>query len=129
MRFARWVFLASGVYGLLVTLPLYFMERLVGLYDPPEITHPEFYYGFVGVTLAWQVLFLMIGSDPVRFRPAMLLAAILEKASFTVAVVMLYAQQRVAAQMLALGLVDATWGVLFAVSYVVTPKAPVRQTP
>jgi hypothetical protein len=56
MRFARWVFLAAGVYGVLIMTPHYILEHHVNRHHPPPINHPEFYYGFVGVTLAWQVL-------------------------------------------------------------------------
>jgi len=49
MKFARVVFLVAGIYGLIVLLPQYFLEAKVGLDSPPPITHPEFYYGFIGV--------------------------------------------------------------------------------
>src|SRR5262249_1624463 len=72
MKFARYVFLIAGVYGLLIIAPQYFLEERVGTDYPPAVTHPEYFYGFVGVTLAWQVLYLVIASDPVRYRPVML---------------------------------------------------------
>ena len=49
------LFWFAGIYGLLVLAPQYLMERHIGIDFPPEITHPEYFYGFVGVTLAWQV--------------------------------------------------------------------------
>src|SRR5271168_2040324 len=49
--------------------------------DPPAITHPMFFYGFVGVTLAWQLLFFAIAYQPVRLRPVIPFA-VLEKLSF-----------------------------------------------
>jgi len=52
VRFARRVFTADGFRGVLVVFPLYFLESWVGARQPPPVTHPEFYYGFVGVTLA-----------------------------------------------------------------------------
>ena len=119
MQFARWVFGVAGVYGVLVMLPQYFLEARVGQDYPPPVTHPEFYYGFVGVTLAWQVMFLLIASDPPRYRPAMLVA-VLEKASFAVAAPLLFAAGRVAPIMLLAGGIDAVLGVLFAVAYVRT---------
>ena len=69
MIFARRVFLIAGIYGLLVLLPLYFMEARIGRDQPPAITHPEYFYGFLGVAVSWQVAFLVISRDPVRFRP------------------------------------------------------------
>lgn len=50
MKFAKIVFAAAGIWGIIVTVPLYFLEHYVGRQNPPELTHPEFYYGFVGVT-------------------------------------------------------------------------------
>jgi len=47
----------AGIYGLVVLLPLYFLEHRLGQDQPPAITHPEFYCGFVGVATAWQVAF------------------------------------------------------------------------
>ena len=50
MRFAKWAFTAAGIYGLVSLPPLYFIERLA----TPPITHPEYYYGFIGTALAFQ---------------------------------------------------------------------------
>jgi hypothetical protein len=125
MRFARWVFLLAGASGILMVVPPYFLERQTSEDYPPPITHPEYYYGFFGVTLAWQFMFLVISSDPVRYRRAML-PAMLEKASFAVAIPILYAAGRVAALWLGFAAVDATWLVLFVVAYWRTPKEPPR---
>jgi hypothetical protein len=128
MRFARWVFLLSGVSGILLVVPPYFLERQTGEDYPPPVTHPEDYYGFPGVTLAWQVLFLVIASDPVRYRPAML-PAVLEKAGFAVAIPLLDAAGRVAGGWLGFAALDATWLVLFVAAYLRTPKEPPHGKP
>jgi hypothetical protein len=119
--FARRVYLIAAVYGLVVLLPQYAMERKHGLDDPPAITHPEYYYGFAGVALAWQFAFLLISRDPVRYRPLMLVG-ILEKAGFGLAAIALHLLGRLHVQMLAAGLVDLVLGVLFIVAYRKTPK-------
>jgi hypothetical protein len=67
VRFARVVYLVAGIVGLLEIVPLYFYEAVLNRAQPPPITHPEFYYGFLGVTLAWQVAFLVIARDPCAF--------------------------------------------------------------
>src|SRR5258708_427144 len=120
MRFARWLFLLAGASGVLVVAPLYLEARFFRD-DPPPINRPEFYYGFAGVTLAWQLMYLLIGTDPVRYRPAMLVAS-LAKASFALAVVVLYLQDRVAAWWLAAAAMDGTWVVLFGIAFFLTPK-------
>jgi hypothetical protein len=120
MRLAKWVFLLAGVSGILMVAPMYLEDRFFQEYPPPT-NRPEFYYGFAGVTLAWQFLFLVIASDPVRYRRAML-PAMLEKASFAVAIPILYAAGRVATVWVGFAAMDATWLVLFVVAYLRTPK-------
>lgn len=122
MRFAKWVFLIAGFSGLFMIIPPFFLEAKTGEDYPPPITHPEFYYGFFGVTLAWQILFLIIAWDPVRFRPAML-AGIVEKASFVVAIAVLYALGRVAPVLLGFAAMDGVWGALFIAAFLRTPRA------
>jgi hypothetical protein len=119
MRFARTVFVIAGVYGVAVITPLYFMEARIGREQPPAITHPEYFYGFLGVTLAWQLLFLVLASDPLRYRP-MILPAILEKVSYAGAVVVLFLQHRAPSIVLIVGSLDWVLAALFVRSYIVT---------
>lgn len=122
MRFARLVFLIAGIYGIVALLPQYFLEEKNGLDFPPAITHSEYYYGFIGVALAWQVLFLILSRDPVRYR-RMMIPAILEKASFGIPVVLLFLQHRVSAVLLGAGIIDLILGLLFTAAYIKTGKA------
>lgn len=119
MRFARIVFTIAGVYGLLVLVPMYFVFDLVGRQTPPPVTHPEFYYGFVGVGLVWQIAFLVIASDPARFRP-MMIVSVLEKASYVIAVAALYLQHRTGLRILTSAVGDAILGLLFIVAFFTT---------
>ena len=93
MKFARWVFNIASVYGVISVAPLYFMERTINQQNPPSITHPMFFYGFTGVTLAWQLLFFAIARQPMRLRPVIPFA-VLEKLSFGLAAMVLYRQAR-----------------------------------
>jgi hypothetical protein len=52
MKFAKFVFWAAGIWGVLVIAPLFFILDVIGRNDPPPVTHPGFYYGFVTVGLA-----------------------------------------------------------------------------
>jgi hypothetical protein len=119
MRFAKVVFLVAGIYGLAVMMPLYFMEGRIGSEMPPAITHPEYFYGFAGVTLAWQLLFLVLASDPLRYR-SMMLPAVVEKVSYVVALAVLALQHRVPAAVLVFGFLDGMLAILLVSSYVVT---------
>jgi hypothetical protein len=120
MIFARRVFLIAAIYGFIVLWPQYFLEETIGRDTPPPITHPEYFYGFVGIALAWQVVFLLISRDPIRYRPLML-AAVIEKASFGLPAIALYVSGRLSGQMLAAGLLDLILGALFIASYRRTP--------
>jgi len=116
MRFAKAVFTGAGVWGLLILAPLYFTFDLVGREYPPPITHPDLYYGFLGLAIAWQIGFLVIGSDPVRFRP-MMIPAVAEKFIFVVSQGALYLQGRVRLGQLAAAGPDLILGILFVVSF------------
>jgi len=117
MKFAKWTFILAGVYGLLLLTPMLFLEQRLSQDSPPPITHPEYFYGFLLVTLAWQVSFLVIGMDPVRYRPLMLLAGLLEKFPYSLAVITLFALGRVSQVVLGLGVVDLVLGALFVAAY------------
>ena len=125
VTFAKRVFLIAGVIGLLTLVPQYFMEARIGRDFPPPVTHPEHFYGFVGVGTVWQILFLIISRDPVRLRPVMI-AAVLEKLSFGVPVIVLYLQGRLPGIILGFGVFDLFLGFLFVVSYQRTAKAEVE---
>lgn len=123
MRFAKIVFLVAGIWGVLVIVPLYFMFDLIGRKDPPVITHPGFFYGFVGVGLAWQIAFLFISRDPVRFRPLMI-PSMIEKFSYGIAVVVLVLQARMHTSDLVFAATDLLLGALFIAAYLRTPALP-----
>ncbi|HSM78171.1 MAG TPA: hypothetical protein VLT57_11115 [Bryobacteraceae bacterium] len=116
MRFARLVFWIAGVYGIVMVAPLYVLEARVGHDYAPPVTHPEFYYGFAGVTLAWQLVFLIIGSNPNRYRPIML-AAVVEKLAYSIAIFGLAIQNRIAAPIAITGIPDFLLAILFAMAW------------
>ena len=116
MKFARVVFWIASIWGILVLTPLYFMFDAIGRQDPPAITHPGFYYGFVSVGLAWQVAFLFIARDPVRLRP-MMIPSVIEKFGYGASLLILYLQQRLHPSDLVFGGVDVLLGVLFLLAF------------
>lgn len=120
MKFARYVFLIGGIYGLLALVPNYFLENKNGLDFPPAINHPEYYYGFIGVATAWQVLFIIMSRDPSRYKMVML-PAIMEKASFGIAAIVLFLLKRLTLFMLTFGCIDLLLGLLFLIAYFKTP--------
>lgn len=114
--FAKWVFAVAAIYGIAVMFPQYFMEAQLGRDFPPPLTHPEHFYGFIGVVLAWQCAFLVIASDVQRYRPLMV-PAMLEKLAFGPAVLVLYAQERVAPLVVVAGVIDLVIGVFFYLAF------------
>jgi hypothetical protein len=74
-RHATWLFRGAAIYGLILLLPMYFLEATAASPDP-AFAHPEYYYGFVGAAAAWQLVYWVIGGDPVRYRAFMPLGVV-----------------------------------------------------
>lgn len=123
MRMARNVFRVAGIYGLLVVFPLYFLEQRIGIDYPPAVTHAEYFYGFIGVTLAWQIMFLFISTDPLRYRKLMI-PCMIEKLSFVPAFFVLFPQGRFPLMLIPAGSIDLLLGLLFLLSFLKTPNTP-----
>lgn len=123
-RFARLVYRIAAIYGLIALLPQYVLERRIGEDTPPPITHPEYFYGFVGVALAWQFAFLLIAKDPVRYR-AFMPVTWLEKVTFGVAALVLFALGRIPTVMAIEGSIDLVLAAAFVMAFVRTPAAQV----
>jgi hypothetical protein len=116
MKPAKWLFIIAGIFGLIVTIPLLFAEKTIEQMMPPAVNHPEFFYGFVVLNICWQILYLFLATDPVRYRP-MMIPAFLAKGSGTVALTWLYLLGRVSSQWIAIGAVDGIFAVLFLVAF------------
>ena len=119
VRFAKIVYRVAGIWGVLVITPLYFMFNVIGQQDPPAITHPGFYYGFVGCALAWQIAFLVIATDPVRFRP-MMIPSMVEKFTYGPMMAILVMQGRTNPRDLVFAATDTILGILFVVAWMKT---------
>lgn len=110
--FARRVYLVAAIYGFIVLVPQYFLEASL----VPPTTHPEQFYGFIGLALVWQFVFVMIARDMQRYR-ALMPVTVLEKLAFGLPALILYLQGRVPAPVLVVGLIDLLLGTLFAVAF------------
>lgn len=122
MKAARLIFLLAGLYGIGVLLPDYFTAKWLGEKMPPPITHPEFYYGFVGIALVFQLIFLVIATNPAKYR-ALMPVCVLEKLSYAIPCAVLCAQGRLAPLMLPTAISDTILGILFVVAYYKTPQS------
>lgn len=116
MKFAKIVFWGAALWGVLVLTPLFFIFDSIGRNDPPPITHPGFYYGFVSVALVFQFVFAVIATDPMRFRP-MMVPAVFEKMSYVTVLIVLYLQHRLHAADLIFAATDFLLGIMFVTAY------------
>ena len=116
MRFARWTFGLAAIWGIIVVGPLYFLESQIAESAPPAITHPEYYYGFIGAVLAWQLAYALIATDPMRYRPIMLIGA-LGKVAFFAACLVLYLQGRSEAILPLATAPDLLLAILFCIAW------------
>ena len=126
MRFARIVFTIAGIWGIVVLTPLYLLVDVTGRQYVPPSTYPQFFYGFLSVTMAWQIAFLVIGWNPIRFRPLMI-PSIVEKLGYVATVAVLYGRSRITADDASIVLPDALLGALFIAAFVKTKGGPPRQ--
>jgi len=113
MLHSRRILSSAAIYGFIVLLPQYLMESRTGSDFPPPITHPEYFYGFLGVALAWQIAFLIMATDPVKYR-WLLIPAICEKLSFGLAALALHNARGVPWTILLGGIIDLLLASLFA---------------
>jgi hypothetical protein len=120
--FAKIVFIVAGVWGIVVVTPLYFLVDVTGRQYAPPAAYPQFFYGFLSVTLAWQVAFLIIGSSPARFRLVMI-PSIIEKLGYVATVALLHGQARISAADATVAGPDLLLGVLFIVAFAKTPAS------
>ena len=73
MKFARWVFLAAGIFGLVLLIPLVY-SILVSRQPilPGGSSVGLFFYVSVFQYVCWQILYLFLAKDPLRYRPIMI---------------------------------------------------------
>ena len=119
MRFARNVFLTAGIWGIVVLMPFYWLFDVTGRSYAPPREYPHFFYGFMSVALAWQIAFLVIGLNPARFRPFMILGVI-EKLGYVGTLAVLRWKGRISALDAQAAVPDLLLALLFMVAYVKT---------
>jgi hypothetical protein len=122
MKLAKYVFIGAGIWGIVVLTPLFFLFDITGRPYTPPVQYPQFFYGFMSVAMAWQIAFLVIGTDPARFRPLMI-PAIIEKLGYVAILAILRSQARVSADDAAAAWPDLLLGILFISAFVKTMPA------
>src|SRR5688572_20520736 len=123
MRFASVVFRIAGIWGIVVLTPLYFLVDVTGRRYGAPVDYPQFFYGFLSVAMAWQIAFLVIASNPARFR-ALMIPSVVEKLGHVAGVAVLYGQGRLPAADATAAVPDLVLGILFIVAFAATPRLP-----
>src|SRR5262245_8989384 len=121
MQFAKAVFVFAGVWGIVVLSPLYGLVDVTGRRYAPPVQYPHFFYGFLSVAMAWQLAFLVIGSNTSRFRPLMI-PAIVEKLGHIGGVAVLFARGRLTTTDASAAGPDLLLALLFIAAFAVTPR-------
>jgi len=98
-----------------------FLFDVTGRPYAPPADYPHFFYGFLSVTMAWQIAFLIIGSNPVRFR-LLMIPAIFEKFSYIVTLAILHSHARISTPDAMTGVPDVVLGLLFIAAFAKTPR-------
>jgi len=83
----------------------------------PRLTHLEFYYGFFGVALTWQIVYFLISKDPLRYRPMMLAGALAKLSFFAACMVLFYTGRLMPGGALYGSLIDAGLAIVFVISF------------
>jgi hypothetical protein len=119
MRFAKLTFIGAGIWGIVVLTPLYWLFDVTGRPYSPPTDYPHFFYGFLSVAMAWQIAFLVIGSNPARFRPLMI-PSMLEKVGHVLGVAVLYLNGRITDIDAQAAVPDLLLAILFIAAFVKT---------
>jgi hypothetical protein len=122
MMFARRVFTWAAVFGFVMIAPLFVAEGLLARVLHRTLTQPQWYYGFAEVALAFQALYLIIGRDPVRYRPLMPLCG-LAKLGFGVVMWTLVGLGRSDPLLGIAAIPDMFWAAAFLLAYRLTAKS------
>ncbi|MBW8814725.1 MAG: hypothetical protein JF588_14990 [Caulobacterales bacterium] len=122
MVFAKRVFTWAAIFGFVMVAPLLVAESLVARLLHHTLTQPQWYYAFAEVALGFQVLYLMIGRDPVRYRPLMPVCAVC-KFAFGATMWTLVGLGRTQPLLGLAATPDMLWAGAFLVAYRLTPAA------
>ena len=110
-----WLFRGAAVYGLILLLPLYVLEGVAAAPDA-RLAHPEYYYGFVGAAAAWQLVYWVIGGDPLRYR-AFIPLGVIAKLGFWIPTTWLWLAGRTPTSTFALTNGDLVLAIAFFVAW------------
>jgi len=113
VKAARIIFGLAAAWGFIALTPGLFGEVSFSIAMPPAITHPEFYYGFYGLAMVFQLIFVLIAIDP-KQNKHLIPIAILEKLAFFLPCMWLFSERRMAVGGPFYGaIIDGIWAIIF----------------
>jgi hypothetical protein len=122
MAFARLAYLLAGLWGVVV-IALGYASYVTGADQSlAAIARPEMIHGFFLTAMPWQLLFLVISRDPLRYN-AVMPVTVLEKLPFAAITLAMFAKGQVSPTMGFFAAMDGLLGVCFCVAYWLTRRA------
>lgn len=103
-RWVSWWFRGAAIFGLVALLPQYLL--------PQPVNAELVSYGFIGTAAAFQLVFWVIGGDPIRYR-ALMLPSVAEKLAFGMPALLLFFAGKAPSAVVLFGGIDLALGLGF----------------
>jgi hypothetical protein len=122
MKLARWVFLIAGIFGLIPVVPLVYTTMVKGEAILPDFASMgSFFSVSVFQYVCWQISYIILARDPVRFRSMIILAFFVEiTAPLNPLWLFLYGFRL----WISIAVVDFLLAILFVVAFWLTGREP-----
>ncbi len=114
-KHARWLFRGAAIYGAILLLPVYFLEARIAA-PATRLPAPEYFYGFIGAALSFQLVYWVIGGAPRKYYALMPLA-VGAKLSFWIPTAILWSAGRTTTSTFALSCGDLLLAIAFLLAW------------
>lgn len=118
---AKLIFRIAAAADILVLTPILFFPNRIGNPVPRPLTEPEYFHGFLALSLLFSILYLVIATNPIRYRPVMWIG-ILQKFVYPMAIFGLLSTHRTPPGKSFYAGMEFLFGLLFIIALVKTPK-------
>ena len=118
---AKLIFRVAAVWAILALTPILFFPNRIGNPVPRPLTEPEYFHGFLALSLLFALLYLVIATNPIRYRPVMWIG-ILQKFVYPLAIFGLLSTHRAPPTKSFYAGVEFLFGLLFILALIKTPK-------
>jgi len=118
---AKLIFRVAAILDILALTPILFFPNRIGNPVPRPLTEPEYFHGFLAYALIFALLFLVIASNPIRYRPVMWIA-IVQKFVYPIAIFGLLSTHRAPPAKSFYAGTEFLFALLFILALIKTPK-------